>query len=274
MSAQQKITIEDLEKLVPSAFTTSRYAKASEKYQVANTSEIIKSFVDSGWNITKATQAIVNDSEKNGYQFHSIRMRNPEIKLSNNDSEFMEIEITNGHDTNHLLTISMGIYRQVCSNGLVIGYSHIEPVRMRHVGTDFQFDLNQAINYINAKTEDVKALIEQMRNTELTQREINKLAKDMFELRMEKKPTKVQLEEILTPNREEDEGNGLWEKYNTLQENIVKGNFTYIVKKMKKKNDPEGTEKLATYNAKPILSAQKLLNVNSKMFDISMKLAK
>jgi len=269
MSKQPTISLEQLQKSVPSAFTTSRYSKASEKYQVANTSEIVKEFMKSGWDITRATQSMVNNPEKQGYQFHSIRMRNQDIKISENNKEFAEIVITNGHDTNHLLTISMGIYRQICSNGLVVSDSYIEPIKIKHVGETFKTELAQAITYASEKTEDLKRLMNTMKDKEITDEQQLMMAKQFFEFRMEKEPTDTQIDQILTAHREEDDGNQLWVTYNLLQENIIQGKFTYEVKKLIK----DKKTKISEYQAKAISSVAKIQDLNKKMFDSAMSYA-
>ena len=42
---------------------------------------------------------------------------------------------------------------------------------------------------------------------------------------------KMQFNEVLDPQRSEDIGNGLWEVFNRVQENIMEGNFEYLTVK-------------------------------------------
>jgi hypothetical protein len=39
---------------------------------------------------------------------------------------------------------------------------------------------------------------------------------------------KIDLDQLLEPTRKEDEGNGLWEVFNRIQEKILSGDFTYM----------------------------------------------
>lgn len=72
-----------------------------------------------------------------------------------------------------------------------------------------------------------------MKSTELKASQAIQLAKDLLDLRIENTENKYDdeaVEEVLTPQREEDSGFGLWEVFNRIQENIIEGNFSYIQK--------------------------------------------
>ena len=42
------------------------------------------------------------------------------------------------------------------------------------------------------------------------------------------KVTKIDLDEIINPIRDEDKGNDLWSVFNVIQEKIIEGDFSYM----------------------------------------------
>jgi len=184
-------------------------------------------------------------------------MRNKNVQISKEDD--IEVVITNGHDTNHPLTVTLGVFRLVCSNGLVVGRNFMDPIRIRHVGNEFYKEVAHAYDKVLAKSEDLAGVLSNMKSAEVPEKKVESFARESFELRMEKLPTPEQIKQILTPRRKEDESEDLWTVYNVVQENVIRGNFTYKVKK---------TDSLySDYRAKPVMSPQKLIRINSGMWD-------
>ena len=71
----------------------------------------------------------------------------------------------------------------------------------------------------------------------------------------------IAIEDVLTPQRKEDRGNGLWEVFNRVQENIVEGNFQYLT--------PGGKLR----QARPIKNFRQDMNINAKMYEQALTFA-
>ena len=75
-----------------------------------------------------------------------------------------------------------------------------------------------------------------MKETELNEEQMFNLAKSFLDMRVEgtnNTYNKDAITEVLDPQRSEDMGNGLWEVFNRVQENIIEGNFEYLTVKGK-----------------------------------------
>jgi len=69
-----------------------------------------------------------------------------------------------------------------------------------------------------------------MKGVELEEEQMFNLAKSFLDLRVEGTDNsfdKHAIEEVLAPQRSADKGNGLWEVFNRVQENVMEGNFQY-----------------------------------------------
>jgi hypothetical protein len=77
----------------------------------------------------------------------------------------------------------------------------------------------------------IKESMEKMMNRELTTKEKIRLTKEAIKLRFNSPEmmTNDTIESILTPNRIEDQGNNLWNVFNTIQEKLIRGGFIYSV---------------------------------------------
>ena len=67
----------------------------------------------------------------------------------------------------------------------------------------------------------------------------------------------VDLDDLLSYERKEDEGNGLWEVYNRVQESLVQGKFHYI----------GGNKK--SRKARPIKNFKQSIHVNQKLSELA-----
>ena len=84
------------------------------------------------------------------------------------------------------------------------------------------------------------------------------LAKSFLDMRVEGTNNKYMenaINDVLDPQRSEDIGNGLWEVFNRVQENIVEGNFQYKTKNGKLRQ------------ARPIKNFKQDMQLNSKMYE-------
>lgn len=110
---------------------------------------------------------------------HMISFQNPDIMIKGKegDDAFPRIIMTNSHDGFNAFQFKVGIFRLVCSNGLVIADEEFSDFKIRHKG--YTFDelrnvVNQAVKDLPNKVE----VLNKMKAKELTQDEMNKLALD------------------------------------------------------------------------------------------------
>jgi hypothetical protein len=151
------------------------------------------------------------------------------INGQDGDTVYPQILLTNSHDGKNSFTFTAGLYRMVCENGLVIADQKFEDFRIRHMGYDFetlQSTIKEMVSTLPLTVESMN----KMKTTELQEQQALQLAKDLLDLRIEGTPNTYDqeaIEAVLTPQRPQDEGLGLWEVFNRVQENIIEGNFPY-----------------------------------------------
>lgn len=207
----------------------------SNKYLFVNTETIIDDLDKLGWKPVTVAQ---RKSRGNNTIFskHMVSFQNPDIKITskNGDDAFPRIILTNSHDGMQAFKFSVGIYRLVCSNGLVVADEEFSDFKIKHKGYTFA----ELRNVVTQAVEDLPNRVEVMNKMQdkiLTQDEKNKLALDAMLVRAGIEPGSDKAKkfnyddetivDILDPKRKEDEGDDLWKVFNVIQEKITQGDF-------------------------------------------------
>lgn len=260
------MTKAEIKEKCPFAFTkTPTNPDVSDKYILANTETIIDDMAKLGWYPVDAKQCRAKKGSKGIRSFHLIAFQNEDVKImQNGETEaYPRIILTNSHDGFRSFTFMCGIYRLVCSNGLIIATEEFAKISIRHINYTFDELRKVVAQAIEAIPEQVKVM-NKMKKTELTTEQKYDLALQVIKARRgaeeDKRFTATQdtLDDILTPVREEDGGNDLWSVFNVLQEKVIKGGYSYAQDETKKAR-----------KQRPIKSAVKDLSINQTIFTIA-----
>src|SRR5579859_8052596 len=93
-----------------------------------------------------------------------------------------ELVLTNSHDAGCAYVMRVGIYRRLCSNGLVVSDETFEAIRFRHAGLK-SAEVVEASYRILEHLPKVAALIDTFRNRMLGESEVLVFAERALELR-------------------------------------------------------------------------------------------
>ena len=259
------MTKEQIKEVCPLAFKqVPTNPGLSNKYMMANTETIIDDMARLGWYPVEAKQCRAKKGSKGIRSFHMVAFQNEDVKImQDGETEaYPRIILTNSHDGFRSFQFMCGIYRLICSNGLVIATEEFANISIRHINYTFEELRRVVAQAVEAIPEQVKVM-NKMKQTELTEDDKYKLALQVIkarrgEMENEKfKATKETLDDMLTPIRKEDVGNDLWTVFNVLQEKAIKGGFIYS----------DGTKKARKQRS--ITSAAKDIALNQTMFSIA-----
>jgi hypothetical protein len=132
----------------------------------------------------------------------------------------------NSHDGSRPLQAELGIFRLVCSNGLVIKTQDLGGFRERHTRLT-----NDAVKQLLGEklelAESAVKKINQWSNIEMKAIDLRRFATDALLMRLneERQPEEHEIFGILESRRQQDSKNDLWHVYNRVQENMIKGGF-------------------------------------------------
>ena len=133
MSALHPLTDPELFDRAPTLFTEEPHHEVSDQYHFIPTIDVIHAIKEHNWYPVTVQEANVRDVDKEGYQRHLVRFRHFD-DLLNPPANAVELLLFNSHDRTTAFSISAGIYRFVCANGLVIAESVFESYKIKHIG--------------------------------------------------------------------------------------------------------------------------------------------
>jgi hypothetical protein len=204
---------------IPSIYATHPSAKVSEKYGFIPTSVIVHALERSGFVPVKASAAR-SSLERAAFAKHLIRFRHREHMNTQVGDWLPEVVLVNSHDGSSSYQIMAGVYRLVCSNGLVVGNSFAE-ARLRHTK-------NAPDEIVEASFRVIESLpgiadgIESMRAIRLEVGEREAFAAAALTLRYPDEAP-IRPTQLLSTRRSADTSSDLWTTFNVLQENLLQG---------------------------------------------------
>ena len=235
MEQLEFLTPEQIKKKAPSIFTKGKMGTTSEKYVHIPTNLIIDDMEKIGWRVSDAVE--VRARMNKGYQKHMLTFRNPEVVISGEDNDIVypQILVSNSHDGKNSFQFTAGLFRLVCSNGLVIATETFEDRKIRHIGYSFE-EVQKVVAELVEQLPVTVEIMNKFKGTILSEEQKIELAKRALTTRIPKvhdgqdiiKDYNINLDEILKPTREEDKGNDLWNIFNIIQEKMIEGDFEYI----------------------------------------------
>lgn len=208
---------------VPAFRATHADPSRSDRYKFYNTRELIEPLLDDDWTVTKAFQ--VQSRRPSVYGKHLVRLTHPKLQLG---TERLEAIIRNSHDGSSRFEFSLGAWRFVCENGLVVGISYAT-VSIQHTRA-FEVVQERATQLIEHAPE-VASVFDAWKSKQLTEDEEHALAVAAALIRWPKAdPDKLPVnpQELLTVRREEDRGDSLWNVFNRLQESVMTGGTAHL----------------------------------------------
>ncbi len=254
------LTNEQLRIKAPSLFQDQPYHEVSQKYHFIETIDIIEQLRNESWFPVAVSQSGVRDENKEGFQQHYVRFQHFS-DLINPNANVVELLLFNSHDRSKAFTISAGIYRYVCSNGLVIADSVFDSYKIKHLG-DKGNDVIDAVNKITQIKPKLLEKISKFESITLSKNEKESFLQSALPLRFEEHLELDNPTQLLTPLRSEDEKNDLYTVLNILQENFLSSKVSGYNKETKRR-----------FTSKQITSISKDVEINKGLWDIAERIA-
>ena len=256
------LTKKNIMSLAPSVFAEKPSSEVSDHYTHIPTERVIDDMELLGWKPIQATEVKARKNSTKGFQKHLVTFRNDDVVINGDDGDtvFPQILMTNSHDGKNAFQFQAGLYRLVCSNGLVIADTQFEAVKMRHMGYDFE-DLQVMIKEMVEKLPLTVESMNKMKAQEMEQEQIIQFAMDAINTRFSDKEMKriqIDYDELIKPVRKEDAGSDLWSVFNVVQEKIITGDFDYRAGGKARK-------------AREIKNFKQDMRINKELFEVALE---
>lgn len=221
MSSREPITDDQLRRVAPSIFAAEAHESRSARYTYVPTIDVVTALRTEGFEPFYACQARTRVEGKRDFTRHMLRLRHASQITS---SEVPEVILVNSHDGSSGYQMIAGMFRFVCSNGMVCGTS-VDEIRIHHKGDivgqviEGAFTVLDEFDRVRESTETMKALT-------LSTGEQNAFAHAALIAKYgenENDAYPITEKQVLMPHRAEDRGTDLWRTLNVTQEHLVRG---------------------------------------------------
>ena len=199
------------------------------RYKFTPTTEVIDHMQDLGYVLTGAKQSNTKVDLRRDYGTHIVTFQHPKLYIKDSDGGVEArptIVVLNSHDGSRPIQFEMGMFRLVCSNGLMVKTQDFGSIRERHT----KYTFAQLKELVDSKISALPKVVEKINHWSsriMTPKEQSQFAIDALLMRLndDRKPENYEIQSILTPKRDADKGNSLWKTFNVVQENLIKGGF-------------------------------------------------
>jgi len=243
---RDELTMSELKMICPEIATPEinpalrRKLGITDRYVHVPTEKVIEDIMELGWTPINAYR-VASRGKRTGTGRHMVKFINYDF-MEEGKTEYPELLLTNSHDGTTAFKLDVGIFRLVCSNGMVVKSQDFGSMKVRHYGYDFE-TIKGAVNKLVEQIPDYLKQVEDMKEQELEREQMLEFARQAALLRfktanIETIDKVVDVEDLLESTRKEDNGNGLWEVFNRLQEKVVNGKFNYALGKKERKARP------------------------------------
>lgn len=234
---QTPLTIDQIARYAPSAMASGAHESRSERYTYIPTINIIEGMIKNGFQPFSASQSRSRIEGKTEFTKHMIRFRHqsangyaPEDLLKVGDV-IPEVVLINSHDGTSAYKLIAGMYRLVCSNGLMVSESEVAAVTVMHKGNILDNVIEGSYRLIES-TQHTAETVREWSQLQLSAGEQSALAEAAHTLRFADSEgnvtTPITAAQLLQPRRHDDNGSDLWKTFNRVQENVIKGGLSAI----------------------------------------------
>lgn len=215
-----------LRSTVPSIFSTGISNRLSDKYTHISTWEVLTALSNVGFMPVKAMQCRVRDKSRIEHTKHMIRLRHNDA-IADKSGLFPEIVLVNSHDGLSSYRLMAGLYRRVCSNGIIAGNTYNQ-IRVRHQGDiignviEGTYEVIDSAQKMLSSAHEMEAIILSSDEKRIFAESVHQLKFD--DLSVDESGIKPM--QFLQARRSDDTKDDLFSIFNVAQENLIKGGLS------------------------------------------------
>lgn len=259
------LTRDALRSAVPSIFAASPWEKMSARYRHVPTVEVVDILEAHGFRPVRAMQSRARIEGKAPFTRHMLRLRHTSyIESHTVGEEIPELVVVNSHDGTSRISLSLGILRCVCQNGLCVPIGDLGGFSVRHSGgADFNKQILDATYSVVSSAPKALETVSAWKQISLPaplQTVYAEAARVMID------NPHVTPEQLLQPRRKEDApapdgSRSLWHTFNNVEEAALKGGIT------------NKTAKGRRTTTRPITSVTADLRLNKALWILAQRMA-
>lgn len=247
MTSREPMSLDRIREIAPSIFAERKHDSRSDRYTYIPTSQIVEHLTKRDYGVFSVSQGGSRDEEKRGFTKHLVRFR-PLSQPVQVGGTHNEIVLLNSHDGTSAYRLMAGIFRLVCSNGLIVSEGTIKDIRIKHSG-NILTDVAQGVDRLAGSLPALADRVQSMQSVDLSPLEREAFARAALTVKYGEDSAPVSPGQILITRRNEDRAPSLWNTLNTVQEGVIRGGQDYRLESER--------------NGRPVIQRRKTGPVNS-----------
>lgn len=223
LSCARALTQDQLLERVPAAFAREADTeRTSARYRFISTENVLAAMSEAGFAVTHAAQTRTRKSGAPQFSKHMLRFSHLRQSVQLVDA-IPEIVLINAHNGTSAYVLRAGMYRPVCTNGLVTPIGDFGVLQVPHRGNVIENVVSAALE-IAGRFDALGATVEKMAARVMQEAERVQFARAALALRYPDRTNYPITEaQLLAARREIDHGATLWQVFNVVQENLLTG---------------------------------------------------
>jgi hypothetical protein len=212
-------TLESFRNACPAAFADVPAPHVSDRYVFVRTADVVERLVGAGFSVDTAQQVkATRRSPEHG--LHRVKLSHPEARLHGIGGLVPQMLLTNSHNHASRFEATVGLFRLICTNGMVVGATWAT-VSFRHQRSS-AFDVGDLLAQFVEKTHRIGESVSRWEGITLSDSQSAEYARRVAAIRF---PNRVleRPDELLVSHRVEDNLPTLWHTFNRAQENGTHG---------------------------------------------------
>jgi Domain of unknown function (DUF932) len=248
-----------------------RHVTKSERFVAIQPLHIAEVLKDSGFSLVALKSGKAKSSDRASHQTTIARYRSDvELKINGLHMDLV-------FKVPHLygaLEAFLGTFRQVCSNGLVVGTKFFEGPRIRH-STSGLSQLNKLIPAMIAKHNELVEFIQVMQSKDVNPQAVAEFVRAAAKLRLKdvKNVSEVNFNDLMRVRRDADTGSDAFTVFNVVQENLMRYGMRYAIQTVNPETQAFETRNMTT---RPLLTTRagqgesiRSVDVNASLWDLA-----
>lgn len=221
------LTVDELRRRTPAVFAAQASERTKPTYRFINTASVLEALLDAGFEPSAARQTRQRSGFDPSHARHMIRLRSVRESITLLDC-IPEICLINAHDGTSAYQLLAGLYRPLCTNGLLCRMGDFAIIRIPH-RANIIADVVAGALQIAAQFASIGAQVSAMAERILSDQEQVEFAKVAYAIRWASTETRPAFlpSKMLEIRRAADAPSSLWHTFNRLQESAMTGGVLY-----------------------------------------------
>lgn len=259
---------DEMRRIAPSIFATTAHHSRSERFAPIPTIEVVRALSKEGFVPVGVKQCVVRTDDRKDFAKHLIRLRRIDDKAEYRTGDTVaEILMKNANDGSSVYDLLAGMFKILCLNSLVAQTDTMETLKVRHSGNVADKVIEGTYRVLETAVAALEAP-RQWSTINLDRAEQEAFAEAAHVVRFDETANlaeAIEPRQLLVPHRSADEAPTLWNTYNVIQENAMRGGLHG------RSRDANG--RMRNRTTRPVNGIDQDVKLNKALFTLASKMA-